>query len=414
MRKFANLFFIVYLIDGLLSLFHELFLSSPASGLRNLVAFAALLLALPLYLSLGIDRRLPKGVIIPQVLFIVWAALGAWPVAGNGGSFGLLAAAVQTLLGLLPFILYAGRAGSNRLLPAERFRADFFGLGNTLAFFLLHLVLLPLIVGFMAVSVVAGYADQATAGFVRLGSDGIHMQERVYSKDGKNIRLTGMVHIGKEDFYRELADSMASGRTVVLAEGVSDQDGLLTSKFGYGEMAQVLGLTSQGDVELEGRLIDGSDLERFDFDGTEPGQPDIILADADLNSFDPITIEFINMLGKHLFNSESLPQGMRDYDAWAKENVTPENLEIVMGDLLQLRNDKVISWLDRALPYYDNVVIPWGAMHMPEIEQAIIARGFVKISERERMSIDFSTLQIGRLLQVMAEAEKGVRDESRM
>ena len=151
MRKFANLFFAIYLADGVISLLHELsaaFLqTSPTSGLRNLIAVAALLVALPLYVSLGIDRRLPKLVIIPQVLFIFWMALGAWPVVSTAGSFGLLSATIQTLLGLLPFILYAGTSGSNRLLPLDRFLPDLFSLRNTLLFFLLHLLLMPLAVG---------------------------------------------------------------------------------------------------------------------------------------------------------------------------------------------------------------------------------------------------------------------------
>ena len=106
MRKFANLFFVVYLADGALTLLHELLAifmqTAPTSGLRNLVAVAALLFAMPLYISLGIDRRLPKLVIIPQVLFIFWVGLGAWPIVITSGSFVLLAALVQTLLGLHP------------------------------------------------------------------------------------------------------------------------------------------------------------------------------------------------------------------------------------------------------------------------------------------------------------------------
>ena len=415
MRKYTNLFFIIYLVDGALSLLHEIaagFLQiEPTSGLRNLVAVAALLLAMPLYMSLGIDRRLPKLIIIPQILFIFWVGLGAWPIVITNGSFGLLAAFVQTLLGLLPFILYAGTAGSNRLLPEERFHENFFGLRNTLLFFSLHIVLLPLAFGYMAVSVLAQYADSETAGFVRLGSDGLHMEERVYSLSGKNIRLTGMIHIGEQEFYSDLIDSTASGRTVILAEGVTDKDSLLTSSFGYDSVAQLLGLTSQADVEFPGQLIDESDLTEMSLGEYDALEPHIIHADTDLSRFDPQTIEFINVLGKHLFNSDSLPQGLQAYDAWARENVTPETSEIIFGDLLDLRNEVVLSWVDRVLPFYDTIVIPWGALHMPGIEAAILDRGFRQVSSRERLSVDFASVPVSGILQKLAEPPAEKLDE---
>ena len=415
MRKFANLFFVVYLIDGAVSLLHELVAvftqTATTTGLRELIAVAALLLAIPLYVSLGIDRRLPKLIIIPQILFIFWVGLGAWPIVITSGFFGLIAAFVQTLLGLLPFILYAGTAGSNRLLPKERFLEDFFGLRNTILFFLLNLVLVPLAFSYMAVALMAHYADRETAGFVRLGSDGIHMEERVYSRSGQNIRLTGMIHIGEQEFYRDLIDSTTTDRTVILAEGVTDENNLLTTSFGYDAMARLLGLSSQADMEFTGRLIDDSDLEEITEGVLDDQEPHIIQADIDLSRFDPQTIEFINILGKHLFNSDSLPQGLQAYDAWAEEHITPETSDIIFNDLLDSRNEVVISWLDRVLPIYDTIIIPWGALHMPGIETEILERGFKQTSSRERLSIDFNNVPISSLLQKLSEPPPKVNEE---
>jgi hypothetical protein len=415
MRKLANLFFALYLADGVVSFLHELsaiFLqTAPTSSLRNLIAVAALLLALPLYVSLGIDRRLPKAVIIPQVLFVSWMALGAWPVVSTAGSFGLLSATIQVLLGILPFILYAGTAGRNRLLPEERFLPDFFGLRNTVLFFSVHIILLPLAVGYMTISILAQYADQGTAGFMRLGSDGLHMEERVYTLSGKKIRLTGMIHIGEHDFYQSLIDSIGTDRTVILAEGVTDQDNLLTNHFGYGEMAQTLGLTSQSEMEFPGRLIDATDLEKLGPADFEFLETHIIQADSDLNRFSPLTIDFINMLGKSLFNNDSLPQGLQAYDGWAKENITTESTQVIFNDLLDGRNEVVLSWLDRTLPIYDTIIIPWGAMHMPGLERAILERGFKQTSSREYLSVDFANLPIDQLLEKLSESSSPPTDE---
>ncbi|MBE0500385.1 MAG: hypothetical protein IBX47_03005 [Desulfuromonadales bacterium] len=416
MRKFANLFFTLYLVDAVVSFLHELsaaFLQTSAtSTLRNLIAVALLLLALPLYISLGIDRRLPKTVIIPQTLFIVWMALGAWPIANTAGLFGLFAAAIQILLGLLPFILYAGTAGSNRLLPEERFLSEFFALRNTLLFFLLQIIFLPLFAAFMVVSVVAQYADQGTAGFMRLGSDGIYMEERSYSRAGKTIRLAGMIHVGEKDFYHDLTSSKVSGKTVILLEGVTDQDHLLTVPFDYGEVAKTLGLTSQSEVEFAGRMIDADDLKQLGAEEFVSQQPHLIRADSDLNRFSPETIELLNRLGTQFLNNDSLPQGLQAYDSWARENVTAETMNIFMTDILHSRNEIVIAWLDQVLPLYDSVVIPWGALHMPGIEAAILERDFKLTSAKERLSLDFSAISFLALLADLSEKPEAGLDEN--
>ena len=339
-------------------------------------------------------------------------ALGAWPVANTAGPFGLIAAAIQILLGLLPFILYAGTAGSNRLLPEERFLSEFFALRNTLVFFLVQLLFLPLFAAFMVVSVVAQYADQGTAGFMRLGSDGIYMEERSYSRAGKTIRLAGMIHVGEKDFYHDLTRSIVSGKTVILLEGVTDRDHLLTVPFDYGEVAKTLGLTSQSEVEFAGRLIDADDLKQLGAEEFESQQPHLIRADSDLNRFSPETIELLNRLGTQLLNNDSLPQGLQAYDSWARENVTVETMNIFMTDILHSRNEIVVAWLDQVLPLYDSVVIPWGALHMPGIEAAILERDFKLTSAKERLSLDFSSFSFLDLLADLSEKPEAGLDEN--
>ena len=64
MRVFANLFLVLFLADGGVSLLDELVsLLSPVaflSGARGALAGSVMILAVPVYLCLGIDRRLPK------------------------------------------------------------------------------------------------------------------------------------------------------------------------------------------------------------------------------------------------------------------------------------------------------------------------------------------------------------------
>ena len=105
MRKFVNLFLILFLADGLLSLIDEMlrtflhfgFLALP----RNFVAFAAILISVAIYIALGIDRRLPKRILLPPLLFVFWGVTGLWPLLAIMGSkySGLVAAALQVALG---------------------------------------------------------------------------------------------------------------------------------------------------------------------------------------------------------------------------------------------------------------------------------------------------------------------------
>ena len=66
--------------------------------------------------------------------------------------------------------------------------------------------------------------------------------------------------------------------------------------------------------------------------------------------------------------------------------------EIIIDDILHRRNMGVIHYLDKALVRYDTVVIPWGALHMTEIEAEVLKRGFKLQEERERVSIAFLAL----------------------
>ena len=109
-----------------------------------------------------------------------------------------------------------------------------------------------------------------------------------------------------------------------------------------------------------------------------------------------------------------MPQGLQAYDAWARENITPETSAVIFGDLLDSRNEVVISWLDRVLPIYDTIVIPWGALHMPGIETEILERGFKQTSSRERLSIDFKNVPISSLLQKLSESPPKVNEEENL
>jgi hypothetical protein len=408
MRAFANLFLILFLADGGFSLVDELVSLltplMPFSALRNLLAGVVIMMSVPLYLCLGIDRRLPKRIFLPLILFVLWALISTWliPVLGDLRIYGLLIAAAQVVLGMLP--LYYLRKGSDRslTLPPEMFTTPFFSLKNTLIFSWASLFIVPAVMAMFAGSVANAYMSEHTSGFMRLTPYGLKMTERVYRRDNRTIRLAAMIHVGNKDYYDKLVSSIAAGRIIVLAEGVSDDKNLMRNRIDYGRVAGFLGLTSQQEMRFKGRLIDQEELAAPRLstpgavDGKQAGETDIFRADVDISSFRPQTITFLDAIGKHLRESPSFVQGVLALNTWAEKNVTPEMYAIIMDDILHRRNLVVISYLDKALVRYDTVVIPWGALHMKEIEEEILKRGFVLQEERERVSIDFRRMLLVR------------------
>lgn len=413
MRRFVNLYIVLYLVDAGLSLIDELLKSNASplwllTELRNFVAYIVIALSAVLFACLGVDRRLPKRVFLPMTIYIFWCTLGLWPLAGLFGRdpLGLVSATGQLLLGGCVLLLLC--PGRGILLSAEQFRTPMFSWRNTLGFTLINLLLLPFILVFSVVAAASNYLEHQTAGFMRISPFGIYMSERSYHHDDKVVRLAAMMHIGKEDYYRDLAASMTTAKTIILAEGVSDRDRLLENKFNYSKLAGIIGLSTQQEMFLDANQVDLDELGEASSETAEPGKPDIARADLDLNRFDAQTIQFLNVLSRTLLSDKPLVEGLAEYNAWADANMTPERISGVMNDILDKRNTAVIEGMQRSLKLYNTVIIPWGAMHMPAIEAAVVAQGFTRGPAHERLSLDFRSIAYRKMWkQWLASAEEG-------
>lgn len=398
MRRFANFYIVLFLIDAGLSLTDELLTIFVAhlpalSTVRNFVALLVIVLSLVIYALLGIDRRLPKRIFLPLTLYIFWCSLMLWPLLGMipSESLGLAAAIGQVVIGGIALITLCTSYGSN-LLPVELFRRPLFGWRNTLVFAAVNLLLLPLVLIYSLMATAGYYLDQKTAGFMRLSPVGIYASDCSYHDDGKVVRLVAMMHIARKGYYQELVASLPAKGTIILAEGVTDQDRLLKSRFQYGRLANLVGLSSQETMKLDGNLLELDDLEPADERERDQAKPDIVQADVDINRFAPQTIEFINVLARTLLGDKPPGQGIAAYHNWARANGTPEVMSGVMDDILYKRNAVVIDALQRSLSRYDTIIVPWGGMHMPAIEAAVLDRGFTPGEKKERLLFAFSSI----------------------
>ena len=112
MRRFANIYIVLFLIEAGISLIDELLQASSSplaflTEIRFFVTSVVITLSIVLYACLGIDRRLPKRVFLPLTLFASWSALAMWPLSGfiAREAFGLTSAIGQVVLGVIVIIL---------------------------------------------------------------------------------------------------------------------------------------------------------------------------------------------------------------------------------------------------------------------------------------------------------------------
>ena len=145
-------------------------------------------------------------------------------------------------------------------------------------------VLRPLVAGYVFFFS-ARAVNRFSEGFAALHPGGITVQMRKYVRDdGKMIELFPMAHIADPSFYREVSQSFPTN-SVILMEGVSDSENLLTNKITYKRMATSLGLAEQKETFA-------------------PGRGEVVRADVDVKQFSKSTIDFLNLV--MLFHSRGV------------------------------------------------------------------------------------------------------------
>jgi hypothetical protein len=196
------------------------------------------------------------------------------------------------------------------------------------------------------------------------------VQVRHYVRnDGKTIQLIPMSHVGETAFYRELAQSFPTNATILL-EGVSDRRNLLTNRISYQRMARSLGLAEQA--------------KEF-----QPSRGALVHADVDVEQFATDTIDFLNLV--MLIHAQGLnPENTLKLLQYSPP---PRVQEQFLEDLLRKRNRHLLEEILARLAQSENIIVPWGAAHMPEIAREIQKSGFRLDATREFMAIRFRSVR---------------------
>lgn len=361
---------------------------------RSFLALCVLLWCVPVYISMGIDSRLPKRILLPLVLYVVWANFGCFPLPlyFDPRWVGIAASLVQAGFSALAFYMIRKSSDGSWLLTPQFFTRPVFNLKNTALFTLGNIVLIPVVAGLLITSSVHQYLNSNTAGFMYVGSGGLYLQERTYNRDDKKIHLVAMIHIGSREYYEQLSQFLSSSDTIVLAEGVTDTTGLMKEFPSYEKIANLIGLETQENMVIHGKLIEYEDISKIDVNefGKEH-EATIVRADIDSKDLSKDAVEFIQSVGLIFKNNGSLISGLTDYLNWYKENMTPEQEEIILDEIINKRNSVLLHYLDEAIKHYDTIVIPWGAMHMPGLEQAVLKRNFTAGDRISRLAVGFDS-----------------------
>ncbi|MCP4004504.1 MAG: hypothetical protein GY725_09945 [bacterium] len=375
MAGLTTAFLYLFAIDALLSvvdlaLFQVTglhFLIVPLSLLMfALIPWAGLMFVLMVFLP-----RLPKRILLSVCGLYAWEVLGlmplplyaTWPTVA--GIVNLLALVLSVLI----FAWLKAKTGVYQVTEAWlEGRGPAFRWGHLIAYGALSTLFVPLILASYTFFSAVSTLDHFTAGFMQLRLDGLYSLERVYERADQRVHLIGMMHIAREGFYREVLEALPVGDTVVLAEGVRDETDLL-GDFNYGRLAEAVNLTEQSSFEVE-------------------GGPSVIGADVDVAEFSSSTIDILNAIGRVL-QSETREEAIEALLGYGRVAGESEAIEMIWHDVLEIRNRHLLEKLDEALGEYERAVIPWGAVHMMEIEPGVLGRDFVPISETERQVIAF-------------------------
>jgi hypothetical protein len=358
-----NLYLALFLADAGISVLDELAWAATGYHLlgfvRDPVALLTFLAAPPCYLLVVASRAVPRAVFVPLALFPPLLMLLGLPVAYWLGwqNYGMAqATTAQAALGLQAVVLLRLRFG-RPWLQAEDLPGPMFTLGPCLRMvaFTMLLVLPGTLVAF--VGLCERCLDRFTVGFVRVGIGRLELVERSYTRGDSTVRLLGMMHIGEESTYEAIAASFDHPDVLVLTEGVSDDQGLLGERMHYEAVADSTGLVNQQT-----------------FDSYRPGLR-LRNADVDVSAMSESTQRLLRLTTTLVDDDGvNIPVLLELFELSAE--TTEANQEVFWRDVIDLRNSVLIEHLEIAVGEAPVVVVPWGAAHLPELEQRLLEWGY--------------------------------------
>lgn len=399
-RIFGNAFLALFALDGALSLGIDGLLlagSDPSwlAGPHRAVRLGFQLLLLPVALAVPLTPALPGRVLLPGVAFGAWRWLGAAPLpmlvddplrlslAVGGVALALVAGAFATLRWATPRLGVPGRWS----LPASD--APFVA-RRLWAYAAVCVLLGPLLLGAYGILGAASALHRFTGGFIAFDGEGIHVVERHYRRPALHggerpdpeIRLIGMMHVGREGSYARLFDSFDGEGTLVLEEGVSDDHELLADRLPYDAVVEPLGLERQGRVSAHFHAAHDDDW------------PQVRRADLDVSAFSRETLAYLKGLDE-LTTAAKQGDWPRVRAIAARPAMQAVHVGSLVNDVITLRDEHLARELEAALPHYRRIVVPWGAAHQRHLSRVVESWGFEQVHAERHLVVEWGRLWRG-------------------
>lgn len=377
MKHFLNIYMVLFLIDGTISLSgtvtRHLFGVQLSYFPQQLIAFVVVLMSLPMYIMTGCVRGLPKGVVLPMVLFTVWVSVfKALPLPIYLGLQNTitLASVFQLCLGIVLLLILRYRDKHKQwLYTASVVEKLSFRWKRLVGFMAINVILiLPLIGLYLGISLRLG-VSHFSRGFMRLDATGVTLEARTYLYEDKYIHLLPTAHIARPTFYNELVDPLPYEHTVILPEGITDEKKILKDGIRLTKIAEKLGLESQDNQVIVAKRPTA-------------------YCDVDVSDFSPGTIDYLKTCVRV---SKHLTDGKLDLAIQVMFSAPEPDLNVLWNDILVLRNQRVIACMTEQLKTYEHIAIPWGAAHMPGIERTLFEMGAKVVDQRDIRVWDWSS-----------------------
>src|SRR5208283_3785580 len=119
-----------------------------------------------------------------------------------------------------------------------------------------------------------------------------------------------------------------------------------------------------------------------------PTRGEMVRADVDVAQFTTNTIDLLNLI--MLIHAKGLKP-----EPVLKLLQYPESADLeqqLIDDLLLNRNRHLLEEIHARLPQSDNIIVPWGAAHMPGLAKEIQKSGFRLDETREYVVIRFGSV----------------------
>jgi hypothetical protein len=406
----ANAFLFVAALNAAVGLLDNLVLKSAMDSsffmFRLQLGGLAAVLTLLTLAQIILVPQLPKLTLLPPLLVALWQLAGAPGLSWSLSDHASLARLDGIMLGVTGFGLLMNKLnlGSWFIRTIDLPVRERLFIRTLIAGPIAALLLVFVGVGVLLMAIPT-YVEQESRGYLHFAANGLEVRETVMRKGESEVRLVGMVHIGEPEFYRQLYAGIPP-QALILAEGVTDRDNRMKAKPSYDNAARGLGLQSQGEFQS---LLAGSNILEAapaapPAPGTPPaavtpalpvvaGKPSVVFADVDVSELSPETLAFIEAAGS-IFQSPTLSEAVGKYIDVTGRFTEPQ-IRAVMEELVKKRNAHALAAMDRHAARFNLIYLPWGALHMPDFEDRLVARGYRVVSSRMIPIAKYETIMNG-------------------